>query len=390
MRHLLVCYVQENNTLPTRAAAAPRQGCGYSGLTPKVPASPARNRYRAVSCWTANWSSCRATIPRAGYSRLGNGSGSAKLELVFPGGTYGIRKRLISAELIPLAEAPPVLLGVDPGEQAGRPMRRSVRVWAAAAAAGVGLVARGRLLPTVGADGADVWRAGPLDPADLGWLRELAAAFPPTAHALAVPGSRPMRLRSPEALIRDLWDAIADLIARSPPRPGQPRRLRSPTRSRRSRRPRRVARRHHRRPRGRSPPRPADRGVPNGRAGRCPMRRKGLMGLKGLTAGRRGSGWCCSCAAMPIRALSSTPPRCGASRRRARQVRPAGGDRSAAGAAARRAGLAAPRRGIAAGQPVGCRPGRRRPRQPARPGAEELAGAGIQVLWPSSLLGAGL
>ena len=159
-------------------------------------------------------------IPRRGVFALwGKGSGSAKLELVFPGGTYGIRKRLMSAEFIPLAEALPVLLGVDPGEQAGRPMRRSVRVWAAAAAAGVGLVARGRLLPTVGAGDADVWRAGPLDPADLSWLRELAAVFPPTAHALAVPGSRPMRLRSPEALIRDLWDAIADLIARSPAAP---------------------------------------------------------------------------------------------------------------------------------------------------------------------------
>ena len=98
-------------------------------------------------------------------------------------------------------------------------MRRSARVWAAAAAAGVGLVARGRLLPTVGADDMDVWRAGPLDPSDLSWLRELAAAFPPAAHALAIPGSRPMRLRSPEALIRDLWDAIADTIARSPAAP---------------------------------------------------------------------------------------------------------------------------------------------------------------------------
>ena len=159
-------------------------------------------------------------IPRRGVFALwGKGSGSAKLELVFPGGTYGIRKRLISADLIPLAEALPVLLAVDPDERAGRPMRRSVRVWAAAAAAGVGLVARGRLLPTVGADDSDVWRAGPLDPADLSWLRELAAVFPPTAHALAVPGSRPMRLRSPEALIRDLWDAIADMIARSPAAP---------------------------------------------------------------------------------------------------------------------------------------------------------------------------
>ena len=159
-------------------------------------------------------------VPRRGVFALwGKGSGSAKVELVFPGGTYGIRKRLISADLIPLAEALPALLAIDPDERAGRPVRHSVRVWAAAAAAGVGLVARGRLLPTVGADGTDVWRAGPLDPADLSWLRELAAVFPPAAHPLAVPGSRPMRLRSPEALIRDLWDAIADMIARSPAAP---------------------------------------------------------------------------------------------------------------------------------------------------------------------------
>jgi superfamily II DNA or RNA helicase len=159
-------------------------------------------------------------IPRRGaFALWGKGSGSAKAELVFPGGTYGIRKRLISADLIPLAEALPMLLAIDLDERAGRPVRHSVRVWAAAAAAGVGLVARGRLLPTVGADGTDVWRAGPLDPADLGWLRELAAVFPPTAHPLAIPGSRPMRLRSPEALIRDLWDAIADMIARSPAAP---------------------------------------------------------------------------------------------------------------------------------------------------------------------------
>jgi hypothetical protein len=156
-------------------------------------------------------------IPRLGVFALwGKGSGSAKLELVFPGGRYGIRKRLVSADLIPLAEALPVLLAIDPDERAGRPMRRSARVWAAAAAAGVALVARGRLLPTVGVGDTDVWRTGPLDPSDLSWLRELAAVFPPAAHALAIPGSRPMRLRSPEALIRDLWDAIADIIARSP------------------------------------------------------------------------------------------------------------------------------------------------------------------------------
>ena len=134
------------------------------------------------------------------------------MELVFPGGTYGIRKRLVSAELIPVAEALPMLLSTDSVSRT----RRSVRVWAAAAAAGMGLVARGRLLPTVGPGDADVWRAGPLDPSDLSWLRELAAAFPSAAHALAIPGSRPMRLRSPESLVRDLWDAIADTMVRSP------------------------------------------------------------------------------------------------------------------------------------------------------------------------------
>jgi hypothetical protein len=159
-------------------------------------------------------------IPRRGvFARWGTGSGSAKLELVFPRGPHDLRKRLVSADLIPLGEALPALLALGPDEQAGQRMRRSARVWAAAAAAGVGLVARGRLLPTVGADDTDVWRAGPLDPADLSWLRELAAAFPPAAHALAIPGSRPIRLRSPDALIRDLWDAIADMIARSPAAP---------------------------------------------------------------------------------------------------------------------------------------------------------------------------
>jgi hypothetical protein len=37
-------------------------------------------------------------IPRRGvFAHWGKGSGSAKLELVFPGGRYGIRKRLVSA-----------------------------------------------------------------------------------------------------------------------------------------------------------------------------------------------------------------------------------------------------------------------------------------------------
>ena len=157
-------------------------------------------------------------IPRQGKLALwGTGSGSDKIELVFAGGTYGVRKRLVPATLVPVAEVLPLLLAIDPNETSpvGRTSTRSLAVWAAAAAAGVGLVARGRLLPTVGADDVDAWRVGPLDPSDMTWLRELAAAFPPAAHALGVPGSRPMRMRSAESLIRALWDAIADTLVRT-------------------------------------------------------------------------------------------------------------------------------------------------------------------------------
>jgi len=157
-------------------------------------------------------------VPRLGSLALwGAGAGPDRIELVFTGGTYGIRKREVAATLLPVAEALPLLLAVDPDATGprGEPVRRSLGGWAAAATAGVGLVARGRLLPTVGAGGVDAWRVGPLDPADLVWLRELAGAFPPAAHALAVPGSRPMRIRSAESLIRALWDAIADTLART-------------------------------------------------------------------------------------------------------------------------------------------------------------------------------
>jgi len=167
-------------------------------------------------------------IPRRGaFAFWGSGLGQDKVELVFAGGRYGVRKRLVCAELVPVADALPMLLAAGPDAASGpdAPLRRSVRVWAAAAIAGVGLVARGRLLPTVTADGADAWRAGPLDPADLAWLAELAASFPAQAHALGVAGSRPMRLRSPESLVRALWDAIADTLVRSP---AAPRTVRSP------------------------------------------------------------------------------------------------------------------------------------------------------------------
>jgi superfamily II DNA or RNA helicase len=161
-------------------------------------------------------------VPReSNVAFWGAGTGPDKIEIVVGGGASGVRKRLVSATAVPVAEALPILLSIDPNapDHAGRTVRRTLGVWAAAATAGVGLIARGRLLPTVDDAGIDVWRVGPLGPADLTWLRELAASFPPAAHALPVPDSRPMRIRSAESLIRDLWDAVADTLVRSPAAP---------------------------------------------------------------------------------------------------------------------------------------------------------------------------
>ena len=162
-------------------------------------------------------------IPRRGVFALwGTGSGTSKVELVFARGADGLRKRLVTASFLSVAEALPELLSIDPNATgphatgaAGQAVRPALGVWAAAATAGVGLVARGRLLPTVGPGGTDAWRIGPLDAADLAWLRELAAHFPAAAHALAIPGSRPMRIRSAESLTRAFWDAIADTLVRT-------------------------------------------------------------------------------------------------------------------------------------------------------------------------------
>ena len=148
--------------------------------------------------------------PRAGVLAVwGDGQGSDEFDLVLPAGR-GLRRRRVRGRLLPLADVLPTLLAPAAGAGA------SVAAWSAAAATGVGLVARGRLLPAASPGGYGAWRVGPLDAADLGWLRRIAAAMPPEAHALPVDGRRPLRLRSPEGLVRELWDAIADTLVRSP------------------------------------------------------------------------------------------------------------------------------------------------------------------------------
>ncbi|MFE9455251.1 DEAD/DEAH box helicase [Streptomyces californicus] len=92
----------------------------------------------------------------------------------------------------------------------------ATRCWGAAALHALHLVARGRLLPGLTADGHDAWRAGPRDAEDVAHLRAVAAALPPEGHPVPVPGAGPPRLAAPEALVGAFLDAVADTLPRTP------------------------------------------------------------------------------------------------------------------------------------------------------------------------------
>ncbi|WP_431038828.1 DEAD/DEAH box helicase [Streptomyces sp. P6-2-1] len=85
--------------------------------------------------------------------------------------------------------------------------------WGAATALALHLTARERVLPGVSDGGYDAWRVGPLDPADMVRLRELAAAAPP--EALAVPARGAALLPPADRLLRAFLDAVADTLPRS-------------------------------------------------------------------------------------------------------------------------------------------------------------------------------
>ena len=132
------------------------------------------------------------------------------VELVLPAGA-SVRQRTVPATVVPLARVLDELVALPAGSAAGP----SVHGWAQVARAALGLVARGRLVPMVDDEGIDGWRIGPLDPADLR-LREAAAdALPPTAHATAVEGAAPRRIASARWLVARFWDALADAYVRT-------------------------------------------------------------------------------------------------------------------------------------------------------------------------------
>ncbi|MGW7416912.1 DEAD/DEAH box helicase [Streptomyces sp. NPDC054863] len=95
---------------------------------------------------------------------------------------------------------------------------RSAAFWGTAAALGLHLTARRRLLPGVSSGGYDAWRAGPLDSADVTLLREVAAAAPAAALAapVPVPEGGPLLLPDATDLVRAFVDAVGDTLPRTP------------------------------------------------------------------------------------------------------------------------------------------------------------------------------
>ena len=131
------------------------------------------------------------------------------IEVVLPTSS-SIRRRRVRAARLSIADAIPVLRDAEE-----RGASASAVSWSRALSAGLVLLGRGRLYPTVSPDGFDAWRLGPLSSADRALLDAFAAALPTAGHATVVPGSSPLAVSSPGYLIREMWDALADSLVRT-------------------------------------------------------------------------------------------------------------------------------------------------------------------------------
>ena|SRR5437773_3006016 len=88
-------------------------------------------------------------------------------------GSHGVAAEELEAGLAPVWAAIPWLAQTPIGGSA------SLLAWRAAVRAGLALVARGRLRPSVSPAGYDCWAVGPLDDDDAGLLAALAGRCPP-------------------------------------------------------------------------------------------------------------------------------------------------------------------------------------------------------------------
>ncbi|WP_372516285.1 hypothetical protein [Streptomyces noursei] len=196
-------------------------GCAADGAAPDVAGCaaiflPARTpRAGAVAFWRPDGGPLPDTVAGATEGDAGQEARPqgevARLTVARRHGN-GARSRTVPALVLPLPEAVPVLVRARHAPDA----HPAAACWGAATLHALHLAARGRLLPGLTGEDADAWRAGPLDPDDVAHLRAIAAAMPGEAYAAPLPGSRPLQLPDPAALVRAFVDAVVDTLPRTP------------------------------------------------------------------------------------------------------------------------------------------------------------------------------
>ncbi len=156
-----------------------------------------------------------ADPPRHGWLALWQASGTIagaddELDVVVPAG-QALRRRTVKVRRLAVADALDELAALP----AATPAQPSLHAWAAVTRFGLDLVARGRLLPGSTPTGADRWSLGPLDPSDAVRRHQLVAALPPAAHCRLLAATRPLRVSSPSAAVTGFCDALADAFPRT-------------------------------------------------------------------------------------------------------------------------------------------------------------------------------
>ncbi len=142
--------------------------------------------------------------------RKGFNQGDTEVRLALPAGSV-VRRRSVRATTLPIARAIDALIEVGSDED----VSPSVRAWSVAAGLAVDLIGRGRILPAVSPSGLDTWTVGPLDPVDVERRRALSAALPPRAHVLVVGASTPTKVLDPVFAVEAFFDAVADSLPRT-------------------------------------------------------------------------------------------------------------------------------------------------------------------------------
>ncbi|MFG2115720.1 DEAD/DEAH box helicase [Streptomyces sp. NPDC048718] len=126
-----------------------------------------------------------------------------------------VRPHTVDALHLPVRDALPLLARARFDTNASP----SAAFWGAATLFALGLVARGLVLPGLTAGDHTAWRAGPLSAGDVAALGDLAAAMPPSAHAVPLPKTDEegaLLLPEPEWLLREFTDTVADTLPRTP------------------------------------------------------------------------------------------------------------------------------------------------------------------------------